>query len=228
MPVKGLMSRDPSHLKFSWLSIRTIHTQIIIAGLVIFNILAFYRLLSSRTLSFSKARPLVFYGSNLYAMVCFLLIARKFPAVMKKWVEVESSLPRVKNKQHQYIMTRKIRLAGIVFLITSIIEHLLTMSQNIYFTRTCQKYPDWTEGYYRKAAPQLFIAFNFSMPLAFLTSFFLITSTFIWNYMDVFIMIISFGLYNTFQQINRILLDVQRKVSKSALIIIIVNFLLII
>lgn len=181
MPVTGLLSSDPKNLKFKWKTFGIVHTGFVIFGLLICNILAIYRLLISvNASSFSIARPLVFLTSNLYAVSCFFLLARKFPCIMQKWLEVEMELPRVKHKSHQYIMTRKIRLASIVFLLTSIVEHLFSMSKNIYFSHYCRTVPSANEAYYKRAAPYIFNFFDYSTPRGVLTSFFLITSTFIW------------------------------------------------
>lgn len=222
MPVAGFLSTDPKNLKFKWLSLRTIHTAIIILGLAVLTILSVIHTLSISP-NITKLTTIIFFLSNLYAMICFLLIARKFPYVMKRWLEVEASLPRVKHQEHQYIMTRKIRIVGFSFLMTSLAEHLLSMTKSIYFAQYCKIYnDDTTEAYYHKAAALVFDVFDYSLLRGILTSMFLVTGTFMWNYMDVFIMIISFGLFNLFKQINRILIDVKRKVS----FILSINFIL--
>lgn len=213
MPVAGLLSNDPNKLKFKWLSLRTIHTAIIILGLTILSVLSAIRTISMSNGSTTKLTAVVFFLSNLYAMICFLLIARKFPYLMKQWLKVEASLPRVKHKEHQFIMTRKIRIVGLTFLVTSIIEHLLSVVKAIYYARNCTLYSDTTEAYYQKSAPLVFTVFDYSLFRGVLTTLLLSTGTFMWNYMDVFIMVISFGLFNLFKQINRILIDVKRKVS---------------
>lgn len=220
MPVEGLLSSDPNKLKFNWISFRTIHTAIIIFGLSTLNVLSIYRTFTAtNTNNTAKLTNIVFYSSNLYAMFCFLFIARKFPFVMKRWMTVEAGLPKVKRKEHQFIMTRKIRIVGLTFLITSIAEHLLSVIKSIYYTQNCKIFSGATEAYYRKAAPLVFSVFDFSVLRGIVATMFMITGTFMWNYMDVFIMVISFGLFNLFKQINRILNDVKRKVRKSCFVI---------
>lgn len=212
MPVAGLTSKNPKDLMFSWISLRTIHTGILIIGFMFFNVLSFYRTITNTNTNITKMTPIVFYSSNLYAMICFVSIARKFPFVMQQWCHVESTLPRVKLQKHQYIMTYKIRIAAVVFLITSIAEHLLAVTKAFYFAHSCSKLSDPTEAYYRKAANHVFSVFEFSIIRGVFTSLLMILSTFMWNYMDVFIMVVSFGLFNLFKQMNWILMDVKRQV----------------
>lgn len=63
------------------------------------------------------------------------------------------------------------------------------------------------------ASNELFYVFAYSHWLAWLAKFLNILSTFIWNYMDVFVMIVSIGLSSKFRQLNDNLLKFKGMVS---------------
>lgn len=59
------------------------------------------------------------------------------------------------------------------------------------------------EDYFRMELNQLFVYFEYSPYLAFFGKTLNILSTFMWTFMDLFVMVISIGLSTQFKKINR-------------------------
>lgn len=212
MPVDGLFSRNVNRLNFRWTSLHAIHTGIVCFGLVIFSGFSLFHVFSKK-LTIQNSSPIVFYLSNLYSMFSFMFVARKWPYVMQYWSNVETTLPKVKTRKEMNRMSKKIQITAGVILFASIVEHLLSVTKGISFSRNCSKIANGVEAFYRKSAPQIFNHIEFNTARACVCSFFLITSTFLWNYMDVFIIVISLGLSSKFRQMNQILFEQKRKVT---------------
>lgn len=81
-------------------------------------------------------------------------------------------------------------------------EHLLNILSNIHYSNYCPQTEDPIENFFILTNQHLFIIFNYSIPLAIWGKVQNILCTFIWNYMDVFVMIVSIGLAAKFRQLN--------------------------
>lgn len=92
------------------------------------------------------------------------------------------------------------------------VEHLLSLISIIHYSNFCPITDDPIENFFRLANEQIFKVFSYSYWWGWygkLTNF---ISTFIWNYMDVFVMIISIGLAAKFEQLNENLMQYKNKV----------------
>lgn len=76
-----------------------------------------------------------------------------------------------------------------------------------------EKKVDPFEDYFRMELNQLFVYFEYSPYLAFLGKTLNILSTFMWTYMDLFVMVVSIGLSAQFKKINRHLMKHKGQVS---------------
>lgn len=68
------------------------------------------------------------------------------------------------------------------------------------------------EDYFRMELNQLFVYFEYSPYLAFFGKMLNILSTFMWSYMDLFVMVVSIGLSTQFKKINRNLMKYKGQV----------------
>lgn len=64
--------------------------------------------------------PLVFYGSAIYGMFCFGVLARKWPMLMQRWESVEAILPKNRDPNDKYKLARQIKRLAIVVLTCSL------------------------------------------------------------------------------------------------------------
>lgn len=81
-------------------------------------------------------------------------------------------------------------------------EHLLNILSNIHYTNYCPQTEDPIKNFFILTNQHIFLIFPYSVSLAIWGKVQNILCTFIWNYMDVFVMIVSIGLAAKFKQLN--------------------------
>lgn len=94
-------------------------------------------------------------------------------------------------------------------------EHLLNSISIIHYSNFCPITNDPIENFFLLANSHLFSLFPYSYWLGWYGKLVNFISTFAWNYMDVFVMIISIGLSSKFQQLNDNLMKYKNEVRKS-------------
>lgn len=90
---------------------------------------------------------------------------------------------------------------SIVILSLSVIEHLFSIQKLLYDTKACGKSTDATKAMFLIAFPELFYFAKYTLWLAIWARFTQTISTFVWSYMDLFVTLISVGLFTRFKQI---------------------------
>lgn len=178
--------------------------------------------------------PVIFYGSNAYAMICFAKLASKWPELMKSWEDVERNLPlltkRVINKGQ---LAFKIQMISTVVIVTSLCnnwnknerkkslpfllyvtgEHLLSIAAEFTKHHTCRSIEDPIKRLIVAQLPHVFSYISYSPVKGMIAKIINILATFMWSYTDLFLMIISVGLSSLFRQINESLMLNKNKVS---------------
>lgn len=98
-----------------------------------------------------------------------------------------------------------------------IAEHLLSIISTAYYSIACAPVKiEPFEDYFRMELNQLFVYFEYSPYLAFAGKCLNVMSTFLWTYMDLFVMIVSIGLSAQFRKINRHLMKHKGQVSETS------------
>lgn len=72
----------------------------------------------------------------------------------------------------------------------------------VYYSRNCLNQEDPIKELLKASASEMFVFIEFSYWSALLGKFLNISATFVWNYMDLFVMMISLGFSSRFKQIN--------------------------
>lgn len=154
---------------------------------------------------------------------------------MQQWQEIEDKIPRFETQKEKGRLAFKIKMVTIVVMLLSmclfhfslykiymkivslfIAEHLLSIISTAFYSITCTpKKTEPFEDYFRMELNQLFAYFEYSPYLAFLGKALNILSTFMWTYMDLFVMVVSIGLSTQFKKINKHLMKYKGKVSKT-------------
>lgn len=63
--------------------------------------------------------PLIWFGVNLVGAVSFLQLARRWPSLMRQWVQVEHEIPKIKGKKENIKLKRDVMLASLILLFLS-------------------------------------------------------------------------------------------------------------
>ncbi|XP_049771840.1 gustatory receptor for sugar taste 64e-like [Schistocerca cancellata] len=218
MPVHGVRAPSPHSLRFQWTSLRVIYAMFSLVGSTVFAVLTCLHM-SSQGLTFSRtspvacgtsvttrpslcpAAPTVFFACSALASLLFLQLARDWPALAAAWDAVERRLaPRYGYPRG---VARRCRLVTAAVLLSALVKHLLSNAPTAVETYYCS--PSgfaflriyFTSKYYY--VPD-YLGYNFAVN--FCTAFISIIATFAWNYVDLFIILLSIAITERFKQIN--------------------------
>lgn len=179
---------------------------------------------------------LLFYVLNTYAYVSFLGLARKWPKLMQTWELTESVLPHFRYQRQQAHFMWKIRFISITILFFAfgmrepnftniqapivikslfliLVEHLFYVGSMFHFITTAHSEQDPLPFIVENCVPYTFnstrcIPTWATIPINFIS----ITASFVWNFLDAFILVISIGLSTLFQLFNDELMDTHGEV----------------
>ncbi|XP_049771842.1 gustatory receptor for sugar taste 64e-like [Schistocerca cancellata] len=200
MPVHGVRDPSPHSLRFQWTSLRVIYAMFSLVGSTAFAVLSCLHM-SSQGLTFSRTSPTVFFACSALASLLFLQLARDWPALAAAWDAVERRLePRYGYPRG---VARRCRLVTAAVLLSALVEHLLSNAPTAVETYYCS--PSgfaflriyFTSKYYYVLD---YLGYNFAVN--FCTAFISIIATFAWNYVDLFIILLSIAITERFKQIN--------------------------
>ncbi|EDW62286.2 uncharacterized protein Dvir_GJ16715 [Drosophila virilis] len=192
MPVRGVRAASAQGLYFSRHSWRTWYSLAYICCTSV-DTLFTINLAVHGTLDVRSVEPIVFHGSILWGSYHFLQLARRWPALMRRWAHVEQQLPGYENWRQREHLTRRIHSVSLALLTLSLMEHLLSILSAVYHDY-CPMRKDPIESYLYADAQQLFYVFPYSNWLGWLGKIQNVMLTFGWNYIDLFVIIVGMGL----------------------------------
>ncbi|XP_037906242.1 gustatory receptor for sugar taste 64a-like [Hermetia illucens] len=210
MPLKNVRLPDPEHVEFRWRSWRLLGTYAFLIWNFVVSVL-FLRYLLLIGITARNTVSLVFFTMSQLSYGLFLLLARKWPKMMAHWLDKESKFlhpPYTSSKDH---LKRDVKLTTVVIGLLAIFEHIMFQASTIYtfYIRVTQcqvESEDYIRLYYTEHYPHVFSALPYNHVLAVMIQVLSFTSTFVWNFMDLFIILISIGLTKRFKQLNERLL----------------------
>lgn len=210
-PVNNLTSKNPISVNFKWKSIRVAYSifTLTVCGFVTAFALAY---VFKTSIMFGKIVFLVYYLSSFLSFIFFVRLALNWNEMMIEWRRVEKTLPKYTEKKQNYQNRLRMRSVAAVILFLSFIEHLLSTVSQIIEVFDCPRIHNVFEAYMVRSFPLIYYFFPYSIPLSVLVKFAHITSTFIWSFTDLFIMLISMGLSSMLKVINERMLQVKGKV----------------
>ena len=212
MPINKISAKCPSSLHFTWKSFRFAFAIFVMISCGLESVLAISWTFSTRV-EFGKMVILMFYVTNFLSFYCFLRLAKDWPGLMKEWHEVEKRLPQTEKKTEKFAMSRRIRKTAAIILTMSAVEHVLSIISCVAVVLDCPRIQNIFKAYFVHNFPQVFKFFKYSHILGVYVKFIHFTSTFVWSYADLFIMVVSQGLSAKFKQINERMLKDKGKVS---------------
>lgn len=167
---------------------------------------------------------LLFYGMNSLAFVSFLILSMHWPELMCTWQTIES-LAIFRNCAYKPTYIRRVRLIALTTMLLALsifnpsTKSLASTSLNAYFLFTAEHllcvaaachyifvYNDEAStviGFVKVLIPSL-VPQSHSLPfgIGILMCFMNESATFVWNFLDIFLMIIAVGLSTHFKVLN--------------------------
>ncbi|CAO1403396.1 unnamed protein product, partial [Diamesa serratosioi] len=150
---------------------------------------------------------LFFFFNSVAQSYIFFFLALKWNKIMRFWYKKEKVFLHEPYKVSGIGMTLKVRLVGCIFFVFFLMEHFMFIGMeihdNILQLEQCNaKTENYFKNYFRRERPHLLIAFPYYIWEIPIFQWSLMLMAFSWNYVDVFIIIVSMGLKSRFVQLN--------------------------
>jgi len=148
----------------------------------------------------------MFYGDCVVQSYIFLLLATKWKQIIGYWTLKERPFLRDPYAIVGMRLSRKIRIIGCLFFVLFLIEHLTFIGQELHANNhqlvTCNQSLPALDNYMRRERPHLHDALPASWWIFPFFQWTISCMAFCWNYVDYFIITISFCLSARFNQLN--------------------------
>jgi len=149
-----------------------------------------------------------------------LAVARNWPALMVNWAEREKRFLSSPYKTSGFPLSFKIRFTATVVIILAFVEHALFLANAAHShsvtVERCNWIIDAPLSYFLEHQFWFFFSeVKFNLPLGILVEVLNMSYTFGWNFMELFVMIVSIGLVTRFWQINERLDSFKGKVKNN-------------
>ncbi|EDV50844.1 gustatory receptor for sugar taste 64a [Drosophila erecta] len=207
MPLVGIRESNPRRVRFAYKSFPMLFTAIFMTATFILFLGMFTRLLKIG-ITAKNFVGLVFFGCVLSAYVVFIRLAKKWPAVVRIWTRTEMVFTKSPYEIPKRNLARRVQLAALAIIGLSLGEHALyQVSAILSYTRRIQLCANITTvpsfgNYMQRNYDYVFQLLPYSPIIGVLVLSINGACTFVWNYMDLFIMMISKGLSYRFEQIT--------------------------
>ncbi|KAF5298407.1 hypothetical protein FQR65_LT01185 [Abscondita terminalis] len=199
LPVDGVTLTE-SKLQFKWLSFRTAYTIITGLLLLLYTICVFiYTLVNSE--NFFAFVVVIWNLRAFLGITLFFRISRRWPALVKHWVEVETSMT---DYEPLIYIKLKYRILAALYFITGIVEHGLFVAGGIKrLSSNVQPSDNYFQKYFELQYAEFFHTFKYAHWKAVIVEFLSLITTYQWQFTNYFIAIIAIALAERFQQISK-------------------------
>ncbi|XP_033610194.1 gustatory receptor for sugar taste 64e isoform X2 [Cryptotermes secundus] len=208
-PVQGITSLNAHDVRFTWCSWRVGYCIVMILGMtaacgftIAFYIKGFF--------TFETSATVVLYTLGLSCCFCFMSLARRWPRLEELWQRTEHEQIQYGYPRNLYL---RIRIMSAVTLAIALGEHFLAKYTVICTVALCSdKKRDLLQLYWLMNYRFVFEFVQFSLPLAFLCEIVNFFASFYWNFIDLFVIVLSMALSSRFRLLNSLLKFSVRKV----------------
>lgn len=151
---------------------------------------------------------LIFYVNNVLAGIFFLQLAKEWPKLIQLFANVEEIFVNDSYASlTRWSMKKKIRIISVVLLIFALSEHMVYFSSFLYDryiqAEVCGWNIDNIAGHIITThLSHIFAEIPYNIVNGIWFEYMNISFTFGWNFMDLFIIIVSVGIATRFQQLN--------------------------
>ncbi|XP_063972237.1 gustatory receptor for sugar taste 64f-like isoform X3 [Diachasmimorpha longicaudata] len=212
-PVNGVNTPDSSHLKFTWRSLKILYSMIVLVLSVIMTGASIHRILSS-TFTSPKMTTLVFFGASCVTNVLFLRLAMRWPGIAAKWEKIERELATRHRRTSKYNLVARYKIITVTVMAIALIEHALSLVSGYLSASECaqlQGDPDVLGVYFKTQFPQVFNKTVYSIWKGLMVQGINVLTTFSWNFLDLFLILMSTALTYHFGLLNARLNSIKDK-----------------
>nr|XP_018911724.1 PREDICTED: gustatory receptor 5a for trehalose-like [Bemisia tabaci] len=209
LPVEGISAPNASYLAFNWNSLPCIYLGLVIGYSVLIALLSIWKTVQFG-ISYYSTVDFVFVTSSMVIYLLFLQLATLWPKTMCQWEKAEHGM---RHYGYPKRMALKFRFILFVMMALAIIEHVASIVTAVFEALPCSSGGwDIVRAYFVTKFRQVFtfVPFNICIALPVLVMNLILTCA--WNFMDVFIILMSFAMAERYKQVNERLNSVKCKV----------------
>ncbi|XP_063918411.1 gustatory receptor for sugar taste 64a-like [Zophobas morio] len=197
-PVGNVRNSDPSKVEFRFKSWKILYAFLISFGFLFCGGFSFYKSMTVGILLNQLISPLFFIHAFITSL-CFYNLAYKWPDFLTHWTKIEDHV--LKNYKTTADLYKRIQYSGVAMVIVALLEHALSVCNYVY-SSTCQNDAEGAEHIFKKQFHFIFTYMPYNFVSGLVLTFISWTATVVWNFGDIFIILISIIMTERFRQIN--------------------------
>ncbi|KYB27367.1 hypothetical protein TcasGA2_TC033212 [Tribolium castaneum] len=197
LPVTGISEENCKNLKFKWSSKRTFYSLTFALVATANTVFFLIKMIRGKRNEFQEWVALLFFFVTVITVVIFLDVAKKWPQLMKKWTEVDTAM---NSYGFPIALSKKLKTTTLLVISAAIVEHGLFVAVA---SAPCEG-KNWSElfnNYFKMRFDYVFDVIPYHFFWGIMFQVLNIFSTVSWNFMDLFIILISLCLSERFKQV---------------------------
>ncbi|XP_011689863.1 PREDICTED: gustatory receptor for sugar taste 64f-like isoform X2 [Wasmannia auropunctata] len=213
LPVCGIYKPDASYLRFTWRSPKILYAAIAFLGVLAMTIANLVRLLTSGINS-TKMTTFVFYATALVTAVLFVRLAMQWPCLALTWEKLEREFTSRHRRISKTTLATRFKIVTAVVMLLALVEHSAAVLSAYLSAVECAEFrgdPDIAGTYFKLQFPQIFAKMPYILWKGIVVETINILSTFSWNFVDLFLILVSIALADQFRQLNSRLFSIRGK-----------------
>jgi hypothetical protein len=168
----------------------------------------FYQFISDGKFDYGEFVPVIFFFNCFAISLNFIYIAWKLPDLINSWSRMEVEFNVDANAKH-------VKIILIAFMFIALTEHSLSKAADYERASYCfDHYQTPSEAFLKGIIANFFKALDYHLPLGIFVMLTCFYSTVIWNYCDVFLIIVCYIMWKKMSSLNRKVVDMKHEVSK--------------
>ncbi|XP_058448773.1 gustatory receptor for sugar taste 64e-like [Malaya genurostris] len=205
-PVLGYGAAEAGRIYFKVFSFRMFYTVLVQLGgsmMSGFSLATFWTV----GVEFSKILSWMFFTLNLLISLGFTMLARNWSQLMIEWENTEQSLPqKPKLSASNSRLRRKAKVIMSTLMLSALFEHVLAKPAGLYRAYKCG-ISNLVEAHFMQAFPELFSFIPYDIYVGSVCQVITTILTFYWNFIDLFLIVISIGLRHNLRHVNDIIIS---------------------
>lgn len=206
-PISGVCNKDYNQLNFKWFSVRTLISIWWIFCAITSLFLELKRLSNSGEVNAKSIMSAVFYLSSLSYGALLFQLAKEWRLFVSFWHEMERNFINGRFDSSGWSLKNKVKALTAVFLTLALLEHLMSLASFLYDRYKQAIICGWNiDSYFGYVIttlfPHIFNEFPYNVPSGIWAFYMNVSLTFVWNFIDLLIMVVSLCLAQRFNQLN--------------------------
>lgn len=207
-------SKNPNEIRFKWRALKTFFSIIFIIGSFLTTCVVLKSQTEKGPLTASNIVGIIFFSSCCTISILFFKISQRLRLFMVHWTETESFFTCVEYQlpPKSWTLKKRILVCTILYVFLSTLEHVCYQASEIfnliYAIQVCKPLKiDFAETFIGRHLSFIVehIPFRYNHFIGFVLEYLNFSYTFFWNFLDLFIILISIGIKFLFEEFNSML-----------------------